>query len=73
MISLRLRFTKGLVQSLRYPAVLLVNFAPDNYRVHDRKDPGLAEIGLLDVDVILKQALDLAAAVMKRRRHAGGI
>ena len=65
-----LRFGKGLVQRHRDPAVLLVHLAPDHHRMHDGEDAGLAEIGALDLDIVLEQTLDAIRRAGERRGRA---
>src|SRR5579863_10248255 len=69
LVNLALGGDESLEQGLRDPAVGLVNLALDRNGMHDREYPRLAEIGALDLDIILEEPLDRAGLAIKRRRR----
>ena len=65
----RLGLDERLVDVHRDPRIFLDQRAADADGVHDRKQPGLLEIGLLDRRIIRKQPADIRRAAQKAARR----
>src|ERR1041385_647501 len=73
LVDLLLCQAKRLEKRLGDPSIPVVDFSPNHYGVHDRKNPGAAKVIALNLGEIVEEAFHLPSRITKAGWHSGGV